>query len=330
MKTIAFNLNNLSFRGTTTAIIDYCKYNQILLNNKSIICYPKHIMNNNNNEKDFNKINNIVEFFHNNYDVIEYDSKETLLRQLKQYNCEYIYYLKAGLIDNDFLHGIKNLIHCVFNHYQPHGHKYVYISEWLRDYSVPPAMKNTFDYVPHIVTMPVNSSKSYKDLYNLHDKYVIGRHGGYKEFDVEFVKEFVIYQLNNNSNITFLFVNTEPFYEHKNIIYLDSFFGNQEKTDYIKSCDMMIQARQRGESFGLALCEGLFHDIPVLSYGGGIDKHNNFLLESHDLIYYSYNDLMEKFNKHFKLKNKNYYENIVKQFSPELVMEKFDRVFLYN
>ena len=36
---IAFHLDNLSLRGTTTAILDYAKYNEELLNNKSIICF---------------------------------------------------------------------------------------------------------------------------------------------------------------------------------------------------------------------------------------------------------------------------------------------------
>jgi len=90
----------------------------------------------------------------------------------------------------------------------------------------------------------------------------------------------------------------------------------------------MIHARSDGESFGLSICEFLFHNKPTISFGGGRDKNNVELLNNYGLIYNNQYQLLENI---FKLKHKKYnncYGCIVKEYSPINVMEKFDRVFL--
>lgn len=325
MKNIMFHLNNLTFRGTTTAVIDYAKYNQSILNNKSIISYPRNLLGPNDEINSTRRLE-IAEYFRNNFDVIEYETKEGLGSELDKRNCEHVYYLKAGMYDNDFLPGKINLIHCVFNHFQPHGDKYAYISEWLRDHAT--GNNHEFEFVPHIVTLPDSPSKNLRKELNIaENKFVIGRHGGFHEFDILFARDVVRYITNTDNSFVFLFLNTEKFIDHPNVIYLDSVFDPQEKTNFICACDGMLQARSLGESFGLAICEGLFHNKPVLSFGGGIDRNNVALTDSYGLIY---NNPEELYNKLMYIKNEKIgnYKQIADQFSPELVMEKFDRVFL--
>lgn len=325
MKSIMFHLNNLTFRGTTTAVIDYATYNQSILNNKSIISYPKNLLGPN-DEINSTRRFEIAEFFRNNFDTIEYENKEELKSELDNRGCEYVHYLKAGMMDNDYLEGKINLIHCVFNHYQPHGHRYAYISNWLKNHAT--ANDPTFNYVPHIVTLPENQTEDLRERLGIDkSKTVVGRHGGFHEFDIIFAQEVVKYILSTDNSFVFLFLNTNPFIYHPNVIYLDSVFDPQDKTNFILACDIMLQARSLGESFGLSICEGLFHNKPVLSFGGGPDKHNVELTEKYNLIYNNPNELYQKL---MELKNGSDidYKSIVEQFSPVNVMNKFNEVFL--
>jgi len=324
-KSIMFHFNNLTFRGTTTAIIDYAKYNEELLNNKSIIAYPKSLLSDT-GEMNSTKRIEISSYLKNNHDVIEYETKEELKAQLDHMNCDYAYYLKAGMIDNDYLEGKFNLIHCVFNHFQPHGHKYAYISNWLKNSAT--GFNVNYDFVPHIVQLPESPTINLKEYLGIpKEKIVVGRHGGFHEFDVQFAKEVVCHVLANDDSFVFVFLNTEPFVSHENVIYLNSIFDSQEKTNYIAGCDIMLQARSRGESFGLAICEGLFHNKPVLSFASSIDRNNIELTDGYGLIYNSPDELYNKLIN-FKTLPQIRYKNITDEFSPEKVMEKFDAVFL--
>ena len=321
---IAFHLDNLSLRGTTTAVLDYAKYNEELLKNKSIICYDKSLLSDN-RDQNFSKRFEISDMFKSKYDVIEYDNKNQLKKELDDKDCDHIYFLKSGFVDQNYLEGKKNLIHCVFNHYNPHGHKYAYVSKWLAD----EASKGSCDYVPHIVSLPAVSVKNLRnDLKISTDKIVVGRYGGLDQFDIPFAHEVIKFFVDHDPSFVFLFVNTRKFIDHPNVIFLDPIINPQDKTDFISACDAMIHARSDGESFGLSVCEFLYLNRPVISFGGGRDKHHVSLLKDYDLIYNTPYEMIENM---FKLKHNMYnvhYENIVEQFSPNHVMTKFKEVFL--
>ena len=323
---IAFHVDNLSLRGTTTAILDYAKYNKKLLDNESIICYNKSLLSDD-RDQNFSKRFEISQMFKSNYDVIEYDNKSQLKEELDKRSCEHVYFLKSGYIDDNYIEGKKNLIHVVFNYYQPHGHRYAYVSDWLANQS----SGNKCDFVPHIVCLPEKPQKNIRKELNISDKHlVIGRYGGLDQFDIPFVYEIIDFIVKNDSSIVFLFVNTKKFINHPNVIFLDPIIDPQDKTNFILSCDAMIHARSDGESFGLSICEFLFHNKPVLSYGGGRDKNNVALLEEYGLIFNNQYELLDKL---FKLKYNAYSEQfseIVEKFSPDVVMKKFDQIFLRN
>lgn len=323
---IAFHIDNLSFRGTTTAIKDYAYYNEKLLNNKSLIFLDKSIKY---SEQDENFIHRMDVFnaYKEMFDVVEYNDTNDFEKKLQANNCDYVYFLKAGFNDGVISKTTKSLIHCVFNHNQPHGHKYSYVSRWLSE----TASGNDINYVPHIVELPKTSSFDFKEKHQISkDQFIIGRYGGFDQFDIDFVKQTVLFVAENDPTITFVFVNTRNFinFSHPRILFFDSIIDPQEKTNFISSCDAMIHARSDGESFGLSICEFLFHDKPVISFGGGRDKNNVQLLKNYDLIYNNQYELLEKI---FKLKHRTYkncYECIVKEYSPISVMKKFEKVFL--
>jgi hypothetical protein len=321
---ICFHVNNLSIRGTTTAIIDYGTYNETLLNNTSIIAYHKNLLDELRDEN-FVMREEVAKMFKDKFDVIEYTDKGNLLNELKKRECEYIHYLKAGFKDDDFLFGVKNLIQCVFSHLEPHGHKYCYISEWLSN----EASGGEYPFVPHIVTLPTEQTENWRLKLGIpNDKIVVGRHGGFHQFSIPFVKDIINFVAHSDEKFRFVFVNTEKFTDHPNVIFCDPIISPQDKTNFILASDAMIHARPDGESFGLSIAEGLFHNKPVFTCGLGRDKNNIELVKGYDLCYNNQYELLDMI---FRLKyghHKYQYNYAVKEFSPENVMKKFEEVFL--
>lgn len=323
MQKIAFYFNNLSLRGTTVATLDYAKYNKQILGNESIIVYPKHLLLQD-DDQNYSKRFEIINFFKSNYQTIEYNDKNELIKNLDNIGCNYIYSLKAGYQNEVWFEGKINLVHTVFNYFDPHG-KYAYISDWLSK----EASGDSIPVVPHIVDLPKNKTESFRDKYNISkDKIVIGRHGGLDQFDINFVHETVSFLVNHDPSFIFVFVNTKKFIDHPSVLFIDPIIDLQDKSNFIIDCDAMIHARSDGESFGLSICEFLFHNKPVLSYGLGRDKNNVSLLKDTGLIYFNKYELLENlFKLKYNMLNNNYYK-LVEQFSPENVMKKFKEVFL--
>ena len=319
---ILFHTNTLSNRGTTVALMDYAKYNQSLLGNDSIIVYPKNFYDPGIPPDSLTRPE-VVEAASKEFTVYGYDSKQDLEEYCVKHNIDYSYYIKGGFFDGQLTESTKNLIHAVFQTNQPHGDRYAYISNWLSQ-----KMSNgSIDFVPHIVDLPKDKTSDFRKKHNISsDKIVIGRIGGFYQFDIRWVMQAVADFAFSNPNYVFVFVNTVKFVELPNVLFLDSIFDEQEKTDFILSCDGMIHARSDGESFGLAICESLFHNIPVLCFNGGRDQHHIDLLHNTDLLY---NDSNEFHKKLLDIKSLSFnYSSIVEQFSPENVMQKFNKVFL--
>ena len=110
-------------------------------------------------------------------------------------------------------------------------------------------------------------------------------------------------------------------------MYVEPFFDAQLKSNYIDMCDAMLHGRQLGETFGLSICEFLFHNKPVLSWSGGFDRNHVGMLEKFDLLY---NNEIDAYNRILGLRDRapSDYRSIVEPFSPKAVMEKFRETFL--
>jgi len=324
MKTILFHTDNLTVRGTNVALFDYAKYNQSLLNNKSIICYNKELLTQNISDENSKYRNIISNKFRNNFEVFEYSSHDELEEYCK--NVDYIYKLKAGFNDYNYVNTCKNLNHIVFNYNDPHGHRYVYISKWLSKF----ATGNDKKYVDHIINPVKVNTRNLRDKLNIKDhQFVVGRIGGFHEFDILEAKVVVQELIKHDKDIIFIFVNTENFVEHPQAIFLEAITDETEKSDFINSCDCMIHARGRGESFGISICEFLFYNKPVLAANIGIDRNHIEILSKTELLYNSKLELKSLIHrlKDGELLEYNY-SSLVKDYEPEVVMKKFNEEFL--
>jgi hypothetical protein len=159
------------------------------------------------------------------------------------------------------------------------------------------------------------------------DAIVYGRYGSYNEFNIWFVNNSIKKILDKNKNVWFLFANTPKFYEHERIIYLDPIYDLDEKVKFINTCDAMIHARSRGETFGIACGEFSSLNKPVITYGASPEKAHIDMLGNKGLYYYSERDLDFLFNNFIKDETKDW-DAYSFDYSPKIVMTKFKRVFI--
>jgi len=312
MKTIAFHSNQLGIRGTEVALYDYAHYNEEILHNKSYIisCANADLT--------------ALKKFENRFEVFLYNNFEEGFNFVRSKNINYVYYIKAGDNDGKIIPGVKNLIHAVFQNKDIHGDQYAYVSKWLAK-----KMGAEDRYVPHIVSLPEPQLDYRKSLGISKDQIVVGRYGGYGEFDLPFVHQEIYNTLNNRKDITFLFMNTMPFGpQHPNIIHVNGTHNLQNKSNFISTCDYMIHGRNHGESFGLAICEFLYGGKPVISWMDGLDRHHVDLLKDSKFSYTNSNDLNSILINLVKADNSATCKSIVEQFAPKHVMGRFNSVFL--
>ena len=316
---IGFHSNQLSERGTEIALFDYAYYFKKLYGGISIIFYNKN--NENNNLQ-------VIKKFENEFKCYAYgDVGEIDLIILKE-NIDYFYSIKSEY-DTKNVNNCPNLNHFVFtinNYVENQTDKYAMISNSLDNQSL-----KMLSIVPHMINLPLHKD-NYRKILNIPDDAIVfGRYGGKSSFDLTEAIEAIIYIVNNNPNIYFLFSNTYVFYQHKQIIHLDAIIDLEEKVKFINTCDAMIHARSDGETFGLAIGEFSSLGKPIITTYAVTNMHANFhikILGNKALIYRTKNELVNLLLsiKTIKYKFKDW--NAYSAFTPEKVMKKWMNVFL--
>ena len=313
MKNVVFHSNQLGIRGTEVALYDYAHYNEHVLGNKSYI-----ISNANSNLETLKK-------FENRFEVFLYNKFEDCFAFADKKQITNAYFIKAGDNDGKLIPGVTNAVHAVFQNKDVHGDRYAYVSEWLAN-----KMEMPGQYVPHIVWLP-EPTQDYREKLNIpKENIIIGRHGGFNDFDLPFVMSAIYNVAQKRSDLTFLFMNTREFCPSlPNIIHVNGTYNLQNKANFINTCDYMIHARQHGESFGLAIGEFLFNDKPVISWKNGLDGNHLVVLGDKGIWYDDYSstfDILANITK--SNATKNTYKQLVDSFMPEAVMKQFNKIFL--
>lgn len=314
---IGFHCNQLSIRGTEVAMYDYAHFNEELLHNKSVVFAKDPTTWPYSDGK-------AIEKFKKRFDVHFYKTNDELQSLIKENNLDFFYAQKAGLKDDVISKHCKTAVHAVFQYEEPHGNVYAYISEWLSK-----LYGNRHPFVPYMVTLP-NHNENLRSKLGIPDNAIVyGRHGGFETFDIDYVKTAVM-KASRSENIYFLFMNTERFTNeemYKNILYLDSTADPYEKVKFINTCDAMIHARHKGESFGLAIAEFSIKDKPVITCRTAIDKAHIEMLGSTG-IYYDDMDELIKILREYKFKDTLMFWDKYYEYTPEKVMSKFKSVFI--
>lgn len=304
---IAFHSNQLGIRGTEVALYDYALGNRDILGNESIIISHARA--------DLTSLDK----FKTQFPVYLYNDFSEVESIVEREGIDAIYYIKAGFNDGKLVSNAKNLIHTVFKHNEPHGDSYAYVSEWLSG-----EMSNgELPFVPHMVNLPKHDL-NYIDDFELKGKTVIGWYGG-DNFDIPFARQAVIDVAKKRDDIVFLFMNSTPFADEPNIYFINGTTDLDKKVAFINTCDFMIHARERGETFGLTIAEFSTFEKPIITYFKSPERNHINILGDDGIYYSNYDELYEiLIDIDPTIKGNNCYTD----FTPEKVMNKFKEVFL--
>ena len=323
MKTVLFFDSNLNERGSSIAVYDYAHFNETILGNKSIIAsYKTGELTSYNKFKDrFDEVYLVDSFI-----------------DLEKIKCDYVYNLKFGFNDNNIVSTAKNLVHVVFPSYQPHGDVYAYVSKWLAN-SVqynkvkceftpnPTDLKENLLYVPHMINLP-DIKEDFKEFFNIKDKLVIGWYGG-NNFHIPDAQRAVADVAKKRKDIVFIFMNQqEAFSNEDNVLFINGTTDIEQKVAFINTCDIMIHARERGETFGLAIGEFSTKNKPVITYGNSWERNHIDTLEDKGIYYRDYNSLYNILMNIQKSDIEGKEWNCYQEYTPEKVMEQFNKIFL--
>ncbi len=319
---ILFHENELNYRGTSIALYDYADFNERYLGNESIIAYHK-------NEKTNHPAG--IEKFKNRFQVFAYEDFSEVDAIIKKNQVDLFYAIKNGDKDGIETKECKTAIHSVFKHYEPHGDVYAYVSEWL-------ALEMTAGkspFVPHMVNFQEEIHDDLRTELGIpKTAKVFGYYGGAQSFNIQFVRTEVEKLARKYKDLYFIFMGVDSFVakkwwksDVKNIIFLPPSSDVLYKLKFINTCDALLHARERGETFGITVAEFAIKGKPVITFADSPEKNHIHELKENAYYYHNAKDLKEILleNNLTKTATENY-----QKFLPEAVMEKFKDVFIKN
>jgi hypothetical protein len=329
MKTLLLHSDSINNRGTSTAVHEYATW--LEGNGYSVIwAYPK---NSESNLKDS------IEYFGKSHTLVSYSNFQSFAQSVSR-DIDWAYFLKKGNKDGLLIPSVQNNVHVVFNYYEPHGSKYLYISEWLAAYAMrqrnlllPKFLRHKVPcptpkdmYVPHCVDIPAGTG-SLRGQWGIPESArVCVRYGGEDTFDIPWVRLAVVEVLNRNPDYYFVGINTRRFTNHKRAFFFPPILDPQEKSNALRSADVFLHGRLQGESFGLAIVEALQAGLTTLAWHGGRDLNHRRLLESEHL-YRSPVELIKMLEQVKVTKKPIGLSKIAEAFRPNQVMPQFEKLF---
>lgn len=251
-------------------------------------------------------------------EVFEYTSRKHLEEMVRSEGITHNYVFSAGgptgmsYSTRDQPHwrllDTTHITRAVFRNYKPHGDYYLYVSEWLYDWSnkfprtlIARPPKGTFvSWLPHAVSPLAGDGLRFRIRNGIppHAK-LIGRIGGYEQFNDPAARGAVLDVLDAREDVYFAAVNTEFFGSHKRLVYVPE-INRRIVWDFYAACDILLNGRLAGESFGFSIVEPLSVGKPVLAPSRrrnfSMDLHQEMVLRDTGLLYNSKNDLVSKLN----------------------------------
>lgn len=335
LKTICFHISEAGERGTAKATFDYAFYARKLYGFHSLIFFPSYIM-----KLGIERCRISLDNFLLKFPVIIYNANNSfiggpdLATKLCESGCDMLYSLKSGEKNSHPAFPLSShpcvptAIHAVFK-WEPHGNAYAAIANQFSSKANPVV-------VPHIVSMPNDkfNDTSIRNKYHIPlTSLVLCRHGGYDTFDIKFVRESFNDLIAMYPELHFIFMNTNSVLMNSSlgtgqIHFLNATSDEKRLESFFSACDVMLHARRGGEKFGLAIAEFSIRNKPVITYKKSKDKEHILILGSKGFYYRDRNDLQflvrSFITKGIPKTDYNAYRN----FSPEIVMKKFKKVFI--
>jgi len=255
------------------------------------------------------------------------DIRVALERIVADRKIDFVHFLKFGNDDQITPFNCRTGIHCVFVMNQPHGSVYAGVSESLaRKFNSPL-------FVPHILK-PFSPGRDMRSEWDIPtDAFVVGRHGGVETFDIPWVYAVIREALETRPDLYFVFLSTRPFCAHPRVRFIPWVESEQDKFDFIHSCDAMLHARLIGETFGLAVGEFSAANKPVMTWSGrglrSYDVAHIDILGVKALVYKNRSDLLRFLVSLDRRELAQHdWDVYSERFSTPNVMDQYHRVFL--
>ena len=319
MKNIVFFVRHFTERGTEIAVYDYANYNEQILGNKSFVVHMP--LKTGDLKETYNK-------FKARFTVLEITDMNDITQIIRTHTIDFFYTLTHGDIDfyqfdnADIWLDCRTVKHCVFATTCKEGDFYFSISNYLNQ-------KNgtIVPVIPHIVESPVDTTTTLREQLGIpSDAIVIGRYGGFNEFNIKEAHQAICDFLSSpevEPNVYFLFMNTRQFADHPHIIYLDKNIDFLHKERFINTCDAMIHARLEGETFGLSIAEFSVRNKPIITCPIGDLEHIGILGDK-AILYNSCNQLVSIFQNIRTVICSRSDWNAYSYYSPTNIMEMLD------
>ncbi|MEP3280619.1 MAG: hypothetical protein ABJN26_10840 [Stappiaceae bacterium] len=311
---IGFQAGAINERGMSVALHDYANAAQSILGHECFIFYDEVASD-----------PAVVDKFRSHLNLISLTGSTDHRRTTEPYQLDFCYYIRDGRQRPLSIAAERSGVHAVFRHFEPHGDVYAYVSDWLAHWMSADAAPA----VPHIVDLPAPSDDLRAELSLPKDAFVVGRYGGFDQFNVPFAQLAVIEALSARSNIHFVFVNTEKFVDHPRALFLPPIVQPEKKVDFIAACDVGLNAKKIGESFGLANAEFMTLGKPVFSWAGGMDRNHLHLSPRAEWNYRTKKDLVRLLTD-YELSDidSDLARTAMEAYKPAPVMARFEDVFL--
>jgi len=311
---VSFDGGRLNERGVAVALYDYAFHARALLGVEPVILH----------DASGSVDDEQVARFARAFAVRPYRSPEQRLEAIEDERIDVAYVLKTERARYPLSPAHRTAVHEVFRFFNPHGDAYAYISAWL----AAAAAASRYPAVPHIVD-PLKPLGNLRSEFGVPaDAVVVGRHGASNQFNVPFVKHAIEAALAARSDLWVMLLNTDRFSNHERIVHVPRPPDRQRVADFVASCDIGLNARRVGESFGLAIAEFLAQDKPVLVWQGGRDRNHLLLVDDVRMQYRTREDLTRALVEFKPRPGDGAWRKRVEPFTPEAVMPLFARVFL--
>ena len=317
----------MGLRGTEVTMFDFAFYGKKIYNWDIQVLY---------NKNDERNDSTVIQKFSNEFDLhyVEadrhdhYEFNKSIESFLDKHPSEYFYLQKGGQNDGLCPSNSKSCILCcaiVDPEKERHGHRYAFISDWLSNH----CSGGKTPVVPSIVDLPDIQTNLREELGIPLGATVFGRTGGMDTWNIPFTNEVVKRVCEIDDNTFFVFQNTPRFFDHKNIIYLDTTADLKRKVEFINTCDALLHSRLEGESFGLTCGEFSLRNKPVITFFDSPERNHIEILKDKGVYYQNGQQLLDillLFKK--QIANRHADWNCYRHFSPEKVMPLFKDKFL--
>lgn len=326
MKTVAFYSPQMGLRGTEVTLYDFAHFNETLLGNKSIIIYAKdnprnHVLAYDKFKKRFNEIYTIPGDGESNPSEVNKNLNE-ILNKTKS---DYFYLQKKGVNDGICPTACKSLILCcslINPTTEKHGDKYAFVSHWLSKV----CSNGQIPVVPSMVYLPEVTEDLRSELNIPKNAVVFGRTGGEDTWNIPWTNEVIKYALQYRPDIYFLFQNTPKFFKHERIIHVNPTADMEFKVKFINTSDAMLHSRNEGESFGVTCGEYSLRNKRIITYGLSRERNHIEILKDKGLYFNNPQDLFSILISYVPDYSQDW--NCYREYSPEKIMQVFNKVFL--